>query len=123
MSIHRVLVPPIKCQGIKTKLVPWIKAIIPADFDGRWNEPFMRSGVVVFNVRPRNALLADSNRTSLIFTKQSPRAKSLPRSQGVSWREKAKNYCGRRVILLLSPREIQPARETFRFPFSKSCGF
>ncbi|ATS18606.1 hypothetical protein BRW62_07385 [Parathermosynechococcus lividus PCC 6715] len=61
MSIHRVLVPPIKCQGIKTKLVPWIKAIIPADFDGRWIEPFMGSGVVVFNVRPRKALLADSN--------------------------------------------------------------
>ena len=52
---------PIKCQGIKTKLVPWIKAIIPADFDGRWIEPFMGSGVVVFNVRPRKALLADSN--------------------------------------------------------------
>jgi DNA adenine methylase len=61
MSIHRVLVPPIKCQGIKTKLVPWIKAIIPADFDGRWIEPFMGSGVVAFNVRPRKALLADSN--------------------------------------------------------------
>jgi len=61
MSIHRVLVPPIKCQGIKTKLVPWIKAIVPADFDGRWIEPFMGSGVVVFNVRPRKALLADSN--------------------------------------------------------------
>lgn len=61
MSIHRVLVPPIKCQGIKTKLVPWIKAIIPTDFEGRWIEPFMGSGVVVFNVRPRQALLADSN--------------------------------------------------------------
>lgn len=61
MSIHRTLVPPIKCQGIKTKLVSWIKAIIPSDFDGRWIEPFMGSGVVVFNVRPRKALLADSN--------------------------------------------------------------
>lgn len=61
MSIHRILVPPIKCQGIKTKLVPWIKAIIPSDFDGRWIEPFMGSGVVAFNVRPRKALLADSN--------------------------------------------------------------
>lgn len=57
----RTLVPPIKCQGIKTKLVPWIKAIIPSDFDGRWVEPFMGSGVVVFNVRPHKALLADSN--------------------------------------------------------------
>ncbi|MEO1750581.1 Dam family site-specific DNA-(adenine-N6)-methyltransferase [Thiofaba sp. EF100] len=61
MTTHRILVPPIKCQGIKTKLVPWIKAIIPSDFDGRWIEPFMGSGVVAFNVRPRKALLADSN--------------------------------------------------------------
>lgn len=61
MSTHRTIIPPIKCQGIKTKLVPWIKAIIPSDFDGRWLEPFMGSGVVVFNVRPRKALLADSN--------------------------------------------------------------
>ncbi|MCA1904412.1 MAG: Dam family site-specific DNA-(adenine-N6)-methyltransferase [Cyanobacteria bacterium KgW148] len=61
MTINRILVPPIKCQGIKTKLVPWIKTIIPADFDGRWIEPFMGSGVVVFNVRPPKALLADSN--------------------------------------------------------------
>jgi len=61
MSVHRTLVPPIKCQGIKTKLVPWIKAIVPSDFNGRWIEPFMGSGVVAFNVRPRRALLADSN--------------------------------------------------------------
>lgn len=61
MSLDRILIPPIKCQGIKTKLVPWIKAIIPDNFDGRWIEPFMGSGVVAFNIRPRKALLADSN--------------------------------------------------------------
>lgn len=69
MSIHRTIVPPIKCQGIKTKLVPWIKAIIPSDFDGRWIEPFMGSGVVVFNVRPRKTLLADSNPHLINFYK------------------------------------------------------
>ena len=61
MTIHQMLVPPIKCQGIKTKLVPWIKAVIPAHFQGWWVEPFMGSGVVAFNVRPGKALLADSN--------------------------------------------------------------
>jgi len=61
MSIRGVLVPPIKCQGIKTKLVPWIKAVIPDDFSGHWIEPFMGSGVLVFNVRPKKALPADSN--------------------------------------------------------------
>lgn len=59
MSFFRTIVPPIKCQGIKTKLVPWIKAIVPDDFDGRWIEPFMGSGVVAFNLRPKRALLAD----------------------------------------------------------------
>jgi DNA adenine methylase len=59
--MSKVQIPPIKCQGIKSKLVPWIRAVVPADFRGRWMEPFMGSGVVAFNVRPRRALLADSN--------------------------------------------------------------
>lgn len=69
MSLFRTIVPPIKCQGIKTKLVPWIKAIVPDDFDGRWIEPFMGSGVVAFNLRPTRALLADSNPHLIRFYK------------------------------------------------------
>lgn len=69
MSTHRITVPPIKCQGIKTKLVPWIRAIVPSDFDGRWIEPFVGSGVVAFNIRPREALLADSNPHLINFYK------------------------------------------------------
>ena len=61
MKYRRTIVPPIKCQGIKTKLVPWIKAVVPPDFDGIWIEPFLGSGVVVFNSLPRRALLADTN--------------------------------------------------------------
>lgn len=61
MSDFRTIVPPIKCQGIKTKLVPWIRALVPDDFNGRWIEPFMGSGVVAFNLRPKRVLLADSN--------------------------------------------------------------
>ncbi len=59
--MDRIAVPPIKCQGIKTKLVPWVKSIIPKDFDGKWIEPFMGSGVVAFNVKPKTALLCDTN--------------------------------------------------------------
>lgn len=58
---QKIIVPPIKCQGIKTKLVHWIKAIIPNDFDGVWIEPFMGSGVVAFNILPKKAILADNN--------------------------------------------------------------
>ena len=57
----KIAVPPIKCQGIKTKLVPWIRAIIPDNFTGKWIEPFMGSGVVAYNVRPEKAVLCDSN--------------------------------------------------------------
>lgn len=57
----KITVPPIKSQGIKTKLVPWIMSIIPPDFSGRWIEPFMGTGVVAFNIAPPHALLCDTN--------------------------------------------------------------
>lgn len=57
----KVGVPPIKSQGIKTKLVPWIKSVIPSGFSGTWIEPFMGTGVVAFNVAPRKAILCDTN--------------------------------------------------------------
>ncbi|MBC6409731.1 MAG: Dam family site-specific DNA-(adenine-N6)-methyltransferase [Ekhidna sp.] len=57
----KIFVPPIKSQGIKTKLVDWIsRNASEMDFD-RWVEPFMGTGVVAFNVRPKKALLCDSN--------------------------------------------------------------
>ena len=56
-----VLVSPVKCQGIRTKLVPAILANISRDPDGRWIEPFVGSAVVVLNVQPARALLCDSN--------------------------------------------------------------
>ena len=59
--ITKVGVPPIKSQGIKTKLVPWIQSIVPDDFNGTWIEPFMGTGAVAFNVAPRRAILCDSN--------------------------------------------------------------
>ena len=58
MKVH---VPPIKCQGIKTKLVPIIKNIVEWDYEGRWVEPFVGSGVVGFNILPKRALFSDSN--------------------------------------------------------------
>lgn len=62
-SIQHVGVPPIKCQGIKTKLVPFILRSVcwtPA-CHARWIEPFLGSGVVAFNLAPAHALLADAN--------------------------------------------------------------
>jgi DNA adenine methylase len=56
-----VKVPPLKCQGIKTKLAEWIKDHTALEKDGTWFEPFMGSGVVGFNVRPYRAVFADVN--------------------------------------------------------------
>jgi len=55
-------VPPIKSQGIKTKLVPLILASIQWNGEGRWIEPFLGSGVVLFNIQPDQALVADTNK-------------------------------------------------------------
>ncbi|MDQ3632906.1 MAG: Dam family site-specific DNA-(adenine-N6)-methyltransferase [Acidobacteriota bacterium] len=57
----KISVPPIKSQGIKTKLVQWISSNVEGIEYERWVEPFMGTGVVAFNIRPKNALLCDSN--------------------------------------------------------------
>lgn len=56
-----VIVPPIKCQGIKTKLVNKINVMAQPGARGRWIEPFCGSCVVALNVKPQRALLADTN--------------------------------------------------------------
>lgn len=60
-------VPPLKIQGIKTKLVPFIMENIEWDGAGRWIEPFMGSGVVIFNVAPDRALISDTNVHTIRF--------------------------------------------------------
>jgi DNA adenine methylase len=54
-------VPPIKCQGIKTKLVRDITRLARSSNFDRWIEPFSGSCVVPLNVQPRRAALSDSN--------------------------------------------------------------
>jgi len=74
----KVNVPPIKSQGIKTKLVPWIKSIVPNDFNGRWIEPFMGTGVVAFNIAPSHALLCDTNPHIIEFYQEIANKKITP---------------------------------------------
>lgn len=66
----KVIVPPIKSQGIKTKLVPWIKNVVEiAQPTGRWIEPFLGTGVVGFNSGFPKALLNDINPHLISFYK------------------------------------------------------
>ncbi len=64
----RVIVPPIKSQGIKTKLVPWIMDLAPK-VSGKWIEPFLGTGVVAFNSSYRKAVLNDTNPHIINFYK------------------------------------------------------
>ena len=61
MSKEKIYVPPLKIQGIKTKLIPIIKETVKIDEDTVWIEPFMGSGVVGFNIAPQKAIFADTN--------------------------------------------------------------
>ena len=63
------IVPPIKSQGIKTKLVDWIRESTENHKYDRWVEPFMGTGVVAFNIQPKKALLCDSNPHLVAFYK------------------------------------------------------
>lgn len=62
-------VPPVKSQGIKTKLVSWIADNVNDINYNRWVEPFMGTGVVAFNIRLKKALLCDSNPHLIHFYK------------------------------------------------------
>lgn len=64
----RVIVPPIKSQGIKTKLVPWIMDLAPK-VNGKWCEPFLGTGVVAINSRYKKAILNDTNPHIINFYK------------------------------------------------------
>ena len=60
-DIEKPKAPPLKCQGIKTRLTAFIARSIRWDGRGRWVEPFLGSGSVLFNLAPQRALIADSN--------------------------------------------------------------
>ena len=94
---NKTYVPPIKSQGIKTKLVPWINKIIPDDFKGNWIEPFMGTGVVAFNIRSNQSILCDTNPHLITFYKAIQRKDITP--------EIVKSYLQKEGKLLLSKGE------------------
>lgn len=66
----KILVPPIKIQGIKTKMVSFIKENVILPENAIWVEPFMGSGVVGFNIAPSRAVFADTNPYIIEFYNQ-----------------------------------------------------
>ena len=64
-----MLIAPIKIQGKKTKLIPYIRELI-SELSGssyRWVEPFMGSGIVGFNLASDNALFSDNHAAVIEF--------------------------------------------------------
>lgn len=59
--VDKIYIPPIKIQGIKTKLVETIADNIYLDNKSVWYEPFMGSGVVGLNLAPHKAVFSDIN--------------------------------------------------------------
>lgn len=80
MKENKKIIPPIKCQGIKSKLVDFIKENIEWDTDGEgiWYEPFLGSGVVLFNVQPKKAIVSDLNEHIINFYKALQNYKITP---------------------------------------------
>lgn len=68
-KLDKIKVPPLKIQGIKTKLVPFITESIQWDGKGTYFEPFMGSGVVGFNIAPQKAIFSDTNPYIIKFYK------------------------------------------------------
>lgn len=65
----KVHIPPIKSQGIKTKIVPHVNALIEQAqiaLDGNWIEPFFGTGVVGFNAPFNGEYLAGDTNPHLI---------------------------------------------------------
>ncbi len=118
-----VIVPPIKSQGIKTKLVPWIQSLVP-DAKGRWIEPFLGTGVVAFNCGFRRAVLGDANPHVIRFYREV--------QQGVICPERVRTYLeaeGEKLRTAGGPRynhvraRFNRAHDPLDFLFLSRAGF
>ena len=64
----KTLIPPLKIQGIKSKIIPHIRDIFQTwNKKGIYFEPFMGSGVVGFNLAPKRAIFSDNNPHIIAF--------------------------------------------------------
>lgn len=80
----KTIVPPIKSQGIKTKLVDWINDLIMQsgiDINSNWIEPFFGTGVVGFNSPLKGKfIVGDTNPHTINFYKAVQSGEITPHS-------------------------------------------
>ena len=80
-----VIIPPIKSQGIKTKLVPWINdLILQSGLDlqhANWIEPFFGTGVVGLNtIVGGNRIVGDTNPHIISFYESLQKGEITPQN-------------------------------------------
>ena len=79
-EIPKTKIPPIKTQGIKSKLVGFIASNIKWKGQGTWYEPFMGSGVVSFNIGSKNVKMSDINPHLISFFQAIQNKEITPRN-------------------------------------------
>ena len=86
-----MIVPPIKSQGIKTKLVPWILDVIDKSgidpINSNWVEPFFGTGVVGFN-SPLSGkhIVGDTNPHIINFYNKVKEGDNIWKKKGSFWK-------------------------------------
>jgi len=61
LSENEIVIPPILIQGSKLSILSLILSNIYWEEEGVYYEPFMGSGIIAFNIKPKHAILSDIN--------------------------------------------------------------
>ena len=127
-----IIIPPIKSQGIKTKLVPWINDVIlhsGIDFqNANWIEPFFGTGVVGLNtIVGGNRIVGDTNPHIISFYKSIQNGNITPQNMRTYLEVEGKVLCESEEDGYVHFREVKNRFNTkhssFDFVFLSRAGF
>lgn len=127
-----IIIPPIKSQGIKTKLVPWINDVIlhsGIDFqNANWIEPFFGTGVVGLNtIVGGNRIVGDTNPHIISFYESIQNGNITPQNMRAYLEIEGKILCESEEDGYVHFREVKNRFNTehssFDFIFLSRAGF
>ena len=127
-----VIIPPIKSQGIKTKLVPWINdLVLQSGLDlqnTNWIEPFFGTGVVGLNaIVGGNRIVGDTNPHIISFYEQIQNGEITPQNMRPYLELEGRHLCESAEDGYVHFRKIKDRFNTnhssFDFIFLSRAGF